>query len=245
MSAYYQTINGNKNYMKIYPLQSFGIGDIIFCQSLAAHWRGEGYHVVWGTEPQFVEGLTRAYHDVTFLDKRVLNIDYNIKDKRPYLDGVIAPIRWADQILRLPYTDCMRAKYMLYDLDYNIWRRNAMPFRDIDKERKLAELLGATGEYNLVSSHFGSDSRFNANISVDNGLPNIEMRTMKGYSLFDWCYIIENATNIHTVSSSIVYLLEILKLQAKEVHLYGRSIEPKTWYQNIEYLLSKKYIIHG
>jgi hypothetical protein len=250
--------------MTIYPLQEWGLGDIIFCQALSGHWIDQGHRVVWGVSPHFVEGLTRAYPEVTFLDSRLMKLDWNIKDRRPYLDGEIAPIRWADHILGVPYHHCMRAKYDMYGLDFNTWRdvkpeRHNTPFDN--KERLLFSEVSENYQrankldddalaavfnngYNLISPYYGSGSQFKANIAPNNGLPNIYMTSIEGYSLFDWSAIIENATTIHAVSSSIVYLLELLSLNATEVHLYGRHHEPKTWYKNIEYILTKKYETH-
>lgn len=232
------------NNTTIYPLQAWGLGDIIFCQGLAKHWREEGKRVVWGVSPHYVEGLTMAYPDVTFLDDRLLKLDWNIKDKRPFLDGTIAPIRWSDSIMCVPYSQVMRAKYDMYGLDWQMWR-DVMYKRTAVKEHDLYNQLTIQKEYNLISPYYGSRSQYRLNIEPDNGLPNIYMSSLPGYSLFDWSLLIEKATTIHAVSSSIVYLLELLNLQASEVHLYGReAIERDTWYKQIEYILTKEYEIH-
>lgn len=194
--------------------------------------------------PHFVEGLNRAYTRITFVDYRMLNIDYNTKKDVVVNSMRLLPIRWADQILGKPYRDVMRAKYDLYGMDWKEWKRFALPIRYMDKEKELAEKVGAVGEYNLINNYFGSDSKFNAQIEINNGLPNVNMQTFPGYSLFDWASIVENATNIHVASSSILYLLELLHLKAKEVHLYARKpIEPH--FDNVSYLFTKEYILHA
>lgn len=226
--------------MTIIPQQYFGAGDAIFIQSLLKQIGGK---VLYPILPQFVEGFNRAYPDVTFIDYRMLNINYESKVEVVQGDTRILPIRYADQILKVPYHHCMRAKYDLYDIDYTTWR-DVMFKRDVNREIELRNEVGAVGEYNLISCFYGSGAQFQKPIEPDNGLVNVYMRNIEGYSLFDWSYIIQNATTIHAVSSSIVYLLELLDLKAAEVHLYGRHHEPKTWLKNIEYLLTKKYEIH-
>lgn len=233
-----------------YPLQSFGIGDCIFTAALGKHWVDNGGRVIWGAEPQFVEALSRAYPFITYVDKRVLSIDYNVKVRMPYADGTIEPIRWSDSIMKVPYWQVMRAKYDMYGLDFNMWR-DVMYERDKDHEAQLYDMLVTLGYedptkgYNLISPYYGSNSQFKAPIEVNNGLPNVYMSTIDGYSLFDYSTLIENATTIHAVSSSIVYLLELLSLNATEVHLYPRHMEKDTWWKNIEYLCTKNYVIHG
>lgn len=234
--------------MIIIPQQYFGIGDCIYIQSLLRQLCEPGDKILYPVMQQFAEGLNRAYPDATFIDYKMLNIDYEKRTQVETLTHRILPIRFADQILGLPYTDCMRAKYILYGLDYNSWR-NTMFKRDMEREKELGIRLkfpfsDCVNGYNLISPYYGSSSQFKANIELDNGLPNVYMSSIPGYSLMDYSLLIENATTIHAVSSAIVYLLELLNLQATEVHLYSRHIEPDTWYKNIEYILTRNYIIH-
>lgn len=240
--------------MTIIPQQWFGLGDNIFTISLLQQI-AEGGKILYPVMQQNVDGLQRAYPDVTFIDYKLLNIDYEKRTEVKTLTSRILPIRFADQLLNLPYSSCMLAKYQLYGLDWQSWR-DVMHERSKMREQTLKEImlnkiheqtkkLGLTEyQYNLISPYYGSGSQYRANIEPDNGLPNIYMSTIPGYSLFDFSLLIQNATEIHAVSSSIIYLLELLPLQGA-VHLYPRErIEPKTWLQNIEYILTKNYIIH-
>lgn len=174
----------------------------------------------------------------------MLNLDYERRDDYE-LNGVrILPIRWADSVLKVPYRDCMRSKYMLYDMDFKTWRRDAKWHSDITRQALLFMELGIAGRYNLINSYFGSNSQFQADIKVNNGLPNVEMRSIPGFSLFDWEMVIKQAETIHTVSSSIIYMLEVMDLAASEVHLYVRK-PLESDFTTIDYLLEKhKYIFH-
>jgi hypothetical protein len=235
--------------MTIIPQQYFGAGDAIFIQSLLKQLAQPGDEILYPILPQFVEGFNRAYPDIAFVNYRQLNINYESKKEVVTADTRILPIRYADQITNRPYHHCMRAKYDMYGLDFNTWR-NVKP----DRNKKEGELLtsldighdinGVLNQYNLISPYYGSGSQFKVDVSPNNGLPNVYMSSIPGYSLFDWQFVIQHATNIYAVSSSIVYLLELLDLNANEVHLYGRHHEKDTWYKNIEYLLTKNYITH-
>jgi hypothetical protein len=232
--------------MTIIPQQYFGAGDAIFIQSLLRQIAQPGDRILYPILQQFVEGFNRAYTDVMFVDHHLIKVNYESKVELNVNGCRILPIRYADQILGVPYHHCMRAKYDLFGLDFNTWR-DVRPKADHDKQRELywrmvKEVDGT--DYNLISPYYGSGSQFKADIAPNNGLPNIHMTSLQGYSLFDWQMLIENATTIHAVSSSIVYLLELLDLRAIEAHLYGRHHEPKTWLKNIDYLLTKQYEIH-
>jgi len=227
----------------ICPVQRWGIGDIIFEQTLV---RAFNEPVIWVVQSAFVEGLQRAYPDMTFTD--VPPQGYNDMRKDEYtVNGVrFLPLRWADVMLNVPYRMCMQAKYLLYGLDWQIWKDMAMWRRDVPRETELREMLGiAEGEaYNLINRTFRTDNSGKVDISVNNGLRNIEMRSINGFSLFDWSGIIESATEIHTVSTSIIYILEMLELKAKSVDLYVRKPDEHN-FENIGYILQKhRYIQH-
>lgn len=234
--------------MTIIPQQFFGLGDCIFIQSLLKQV-AEGNKILYPVLPQFIDGLQSAYPDVTFIDYRLLNINYESKQEVKTLNHRILPIRYANEIMRVDYSQCMSSKYSLYGIDFNTWR-DVKPQRNKREGELLASLNigtdmnGLLNKFNLISPYYGSNSQFKLDIEPDNGLPNVYMSSIPGYSLFDWQLVIERATNIYAVSSSIVYLLELLDLKADEVHLYGRHHERDTWYKNIEYLLTKPYEIH-
>lgn len=198
-----------------------------------------GYKVIFPVEKHLVSGFSEAYPNVSFVPKEFVNIDWN--SKLDYeKDGVrYLPIRFAEQILKLPYKDVMKAKYMLYGFDWHDWR-NTMPIIDCVKTTELMHLLNVPTEYNLVSKFFGTNSQYKADIKIDNDLPVVEMTTIKGYSIFHWAGVIMHATNIYAASSSILYLLELLELRAKKIVLYARNpIEPH--FDNVSYLFTKNY----
>lgn len=232
--------------MIIVPNQFFGLGDIIFEQTLVRNMLKEGDKVIWPVAPAFTEGLNRAYPDFIFMDMNVLRLNMERKDEYEMNGARVLPLRYADYICKVPYHMCMKSKYMLYNQPWEQWKDKAMWTRDEQKEKALFEALCLKdGEsYNLINRFFRSDCTGNAAIEVSNGNKNIEMQPYKGFSLFDWAYVLENATEIHTVSTSIIYVLELLALKAAQVDLYLRIPDEKD-FRNIDYLLnSHKYILH-
>lgn len=224
--------------------QFFGLGDIIFCQEIAWQYLREGHKVIWPVEPHFVEGLNRAYPDIVFIDKNKLNIDYENRSFYQSGETMILPLRFADSITKVAYKDCMRAKYLLVSKPLSSWRSQAALFQRswISEYGLYANLNAKKKRYNLISPFFGSNSQFKASITVDNGLPNIELCTLPGRSLFDWVMLIENAAEIHAVNSSILYLLEVLNLEMP-IHLYQR-LPVERGFENVDYLFTKPYILH-
>lgn len=228
------------------PAQFFGLGDCIFIITLLRKLAGDTYKILYPVMPNYVEGLQRAYPDITFIPFTMVNVNYHCKEEYENEHYRYLPIRFAESVLGLPYTSCMSAKYSLFGLDYRTWKDNAKYERDFKLESLLMDSFKIEkGEkYNLINRYFGSDYQYKVDINVDNGLRNIEMQSdLKFISLFDWSSIIENATTIHVANSSILYLLELLELKAESVNLYCRKPQESN-FDNTSYLHSKEYILH-
>jgi hypothetical protein len=146
--------------------------------------------------------------------------------------------------MKLPYRDVMKAKYMMYDLPWQLWREHAMWVRNPSKEMGLINELGidVNMPFNLVNKRFGSSGERSVNIEVSNSFQNIEMRELAGYSLFDWAGVMFLAEEIHTVSTSILYMLELLPIK-KPIHLYVREGQ-ETDFSFVDFIFTKPYILH-
>lgn len=232
--------------MKVLIIQQwFGLGDIIWGQTIANDYINDGYKVLWPVKQEWVEGLQRAYPKVTFVDHELIPINY--ENKRLYEENgfTYLPMRFSESLMRKPYKFHMESKYSFLGKNWERWKEYAMPVRDRNRERKLMTILGIdiTGQYNFIATTFGSNGNRAIEIKTSNNFKNIELKYIEGYSLFDWCGVIEYAAEIHAVSSSTLYLFEILDLSAKSVHLYCRK-PIETNFAYVDFLFSKPYILH-
>lgn len=249
----------------IFPLQHFGIGDCIFTQTLINKLAG-GNSITWGVQPYFVDGLKRAYPSINWVDYTTLtDIDYNLKVDTAIGDKRIIPIRWSVDVMKVPYSQCMSSKYVMFGKSWERWKDKAMFARDAAKEQELynlvTKLLPAHViippekkrgrpksveipklKYNLINRYFRSDNSGMVDIKPDNDYPCIEMTSVKGYSLFDWAKIIEGATEIHVVNSAITFILELMDVNMP-IHLYCRKPD-EVDFKNTEYIFTKPYILH-
>lgn len=238
--------------MKIIINQPCGIGDIIFCMTIARRWKEEGHEIYWPVLPQFLEGLKRGYPDIIFMDWRTIKIDYERKDEHDtVIDGTqyrVIPLRWNVEIMNVPYFSCMSSKYSLFGWDFKDWKEKAMWWRDEEQENKLLDFYRSqslTEGYNVVNRIYGSDMKLSiplSKINPGNGQFCLPLMGDKNiFSLFDYAKVLENASEIHTVSTSILYLLELLDIQCP-IHLYERPTDPG--FKQVNYLFTKPYILH-
>lgn len=234
-----------------------GLGDILFIMQIAQEEVAKGNRVIIPVESHYAD-IARHFPGVEIVDMKSINFDYN--ERMPiYIEHLnkpwrVVPFRFANDILNVPYTDCMKAKYWFWDnLQGNIctndyWKnwRNFTFERFPDKEQELFEYLNPKNEpFNFINRNFRTNFSGKSPIKVNNGLLNIEMRPLKGYTLLDWSLILERASNIHTVGTSINYLIEKLDINCP-IHLYKRLPEERD-FKNYDYILdleNKKYIFH-
>lgn len=234
--------------MIVMPLQAFGLGDVIFSMRLVEEISFEygKCEIIWPVQKHFVEGLNRAYPYVKFIDESVISKHiFDIKQDT-ILDGHIRilPIRWSDSIMKVPYKYVMKAKYDMYKMDWRLWR-NAMYQRSNEREQRLfKDVLGLKQGmgYCLVNQNFTSNASRKSQIQPKTKMPIVNVKPIEGYSLFDWSYVIEQAAEIHTVGTSINYIIELLNIKASHVTLYKR-LPLENHYENYNYILEKhKYI---
>lgn len=231
--------------MGLVVLQPHGLGDHIFCISLV-HQIANRQEIIWPVLDHFIPGLRFAYPQINWV--RVGSLGRQVEEYKrigSVRGHTIAPIRWADQLTNVTYKDCMRSKYDLYGLDWNTWKDFTFK-RNHEKEAELFSdvlKLELDEPFRLINRRFTSLETKTVNIPESKQIRNIEMQSIKGFSLFDWSRVISRATEIHTVSTSLLYLFEMLPLCAEEVHLYCRKPD-ETNFENVEYIFTKKYQLH-
>ena len=223
--------------------QPFGLGDIIFIQNLVYTLKRFNNKVIIPIVPEYLS-VAQYLTEVTFINKDLLKIDYDCKEVQEDSSTCIIPLRWSILYFNSPYNDCMSNKYKMLGLDYNDWTDMSFT-RMYNKEKELFELLGLKegDKYNLISTSTGNKGLKPLKINVDNGLKNIEVKKIEGYTLFDWCKVIEQATTIHTIHTSINFIIEKLNTKAEEsneLHLYSRDGSIDNFLE-FEYLFKKKY----
>jgi hypothetical protein len=136
------------------------------------------------------------------------------------------PLRFANPIVRQlaphDYSDqyhTMLDKYRMLNLPEDMWKTLKWE-RNLDKENELYDLLIKDENYILINTKWSDGI---VSIETDSNFKRINMDILNGFTLFDWSKIIENASEIHTVSTSNLFLLETLTLRADKVHIYPRK----------------------
>ena len=220
--------------------QFFGVGDIMFIEPLMRMSFLDGHKVILPVLDKFYD-IRHHFPYIDVVMKGDLDIDYECKKIVETDDDIIYPVRWSREFFNSPLHCTMKNKYRMFGVDLEVWRSFTF-LRHYDRELELMKSLNIQGEFNLLNHNWHSFRDSYKDFNVDNGLQNIEMRFIHGFTIMDWAGVIEQATTIHSVNTSILYLLETLNV-TNDIHLYSRR-EDGADYKQTEYLRSKEYNLH-
>lgn len=207
--------------------QPAGAGDIFFSQKIGYHYLNLGYRVIWPVISQYsyfknyLSDIEYPCRDEEFDFKHIYND--SCKTLKTYEDGnILIPIESATG------SKIMSSKYEMIGLNHNDWKEYFNFKRNHQREDNLFSELGLSENepYNFVLNIYASppDSLIDSRVAVDDkNLKTVYMKPMEGYTLFDWCKVIEYSSYMYINDSSINYLIEKLNLRVKnKIRLWTR-----------------------
>ncbi len=228
---------------KVFVDQPGYLGDIIFVMAIAQKYAKEGYVVDYPVYDEYLESpsIQKNFPTINFA-----SINKFPNYKKYYCtklseDSEYIYLPFISNYLKNPCHNHMEFKYKYLNIPVSTWR-NVEITRDFNAENKLSLELGIKeGEkYNLVNEYH-KRAFVKAPIRFNSKNKNIFMSKIKGYNLFDWIGVMEKAESIHTVGTSIIFLMDAINTMPKEMHIYRRLAGDHSSYN---YLLNKKYIYH-
>lgn len=183
--------------------QRHSIGDILFLEPMFRHFlKMNGEKPIVPLRPHLT-WLSNYIDSAGFIDER------SYKDTARSLDTM-----HANQILRgLDFNDysdfenCMPDKYNLAGLDPLLWKNLEITFdsrRGIELFRKICP--NPEIPFILVNNNCQAGK---IDIKVG-GLPIVEMQFIPGYTVLDWFFVITQADQFHTVSTSTFYVMQAM-----------------------------------
>ena len=217
--------------------QPAGIGDIFFCQKIAQSIREETEYkkIIWPVAPTYsylneymiADGVEFIVETENFPYKDVYNSGnvYMVQTD----DLLFVPLQTADYVQKTSsrHNNPLGHGHMKYDfcnVEYLDWKEYFNFKRNEDRENSLIEKLGLdiTKPFNLINNNCGTYPNFakRDDLIPDNDYPNVYMDFIEGVNLFDWVKVFENAEEIHTVETSVYYILE--KLGLEKVYIYAK-----------------------
>lgn len=202
-----------------------------------------GYEIVWPLRDDilwigdYIEGINFCSRNDDFIGKEYYGQDLVIISPQFIYLGIMRPHLWS-----IGDNKIMSSKYHIMNMDWKNWSDNFTFNRKLDKEDNLYyNVLGLEddSEFILINNFYNTDNRNSNLLKADQfNIPVVELKIIDGYTLFDWCKVIERAKKIYTINTSINYLIDVLDTSFDEYVIYAHSEENK---KEIEYLFKKPH----
>ena len=210
--------------MNIKINQRGGFGDIFFTIKIGQRLVEMGHNVYWPVVPEYAAYIAEyvisdikwveAPNDATLLDIGRASWLVNWENKDDIYDKV------------------MESKYIYADRlfpgigSYDDWCQYLKINRNFEKEAELKDkiLKDINEPFALVNRHFATE-HIKLDMPIRSDLREVEINKVPGFTLFDWCGIIELAEEIRIPDSSFPYIVEILNTTDK-IYMYKRNEEP-------------------
>lgn len=223
---------GKNNMNKVCLInQPAGIGDVFFVQKIVDKFLSDGHNVVYPLEPQLM--FIKDYIKKENLLFYSLNENFPFKEhfnNISIVNGenfIYLPLKYADRFYN---GSCMEAKYKMVGIDFKGWQQHFKFERNIKKENELYyNILNLSDDsnYTLLSNTWGTQPNFaTKEIYYEPSDNIINLRFIDGYTIFDWCKVIENANQISIVDTSLNYIIDTLKLKSEKLFLNSRFTPP-------------------
>ena len=116
-------------------------------------------------------------------------------------------------------------------MDYNGWQNYFKFSRNEEAENILfydVLKLDDHVKYSFVNMLYASPPEVARKSFDASGIDSrvVEMSMVDGYTIFDWCKVIEKASQIYCVDTSLFYIIDLLDLKATRLEAYSKFDPP-------------------
>lgn len=208
---------------ELYIYHHLGLGDHIICNAIVRNYAKQNDKVYLFVKPH-------NFNNVEFMYRDLQNIDYLIGDDA-FAEKYVRENNISN-LLKIGFDNLDRninfdlSFYKLANIDFEKKWTDFYIDRDMEKEKILFDSLGIKeNNYIFINEDKNRGYVMNKN-KYRQDLPIITSDIQCG--LFDLCYTIENAKEIHLMESSIKCLVEHLNIKTDNIffHHYVRGYPP-------------------
>lgn len=225
---------------KITILSHQGLGDLILCNAIIRNY-SQGYDYVYVITPENnFKMIQYMYRDLD--NVKVIYIDWSEIVNNYHSDSKMQKLISKYNIYDSEFLKIGFVNFSINYFDEFFYNQIGLDFekrwsdfyikRDNDVELKLFNDLGLKEKsYILVNNQ---SSNGDIDIQIDNYIKNKDINiiftSQITNNIFDWCYVIENALEIHTICSAFKHLMDSLDLSKCDNLVYYYSSRDRNSY---------------
>ena len=221
--------------------QPLGLGDIIWVQPIVDVIITDGYTVYYPVGDAYYDIVSQYIVKDNLIWKKESEgfpLKDHYKDMNVFQTNneLYLPLSFSDR--HFPECSVMISKYYFLSIPIVDYRKHFEINRNYEREKKLISTYGLDGEYIILNQFFGTQSKarkfdLNVNKNIKIHTMSIEEDKKNQFHIFDWIGALQNALEIHTVETSLCYLID--KYCANKLHMYEKRTqeESNTYYRNV------------
>lgn len=199
---------------KILIHHHLGLGDHIVCNAIVRKIYSKNESVTLAVKPHNLISVQSLYKDT--------NIDFLVGE-----DHEIESLYEKYDVLRIGFENCNefnweRSFYKQMNIDYAERYTNFYIQRNFQAEKQLEDQLNLPNEFAFCNTLYSGGE---ISMKIKSSLSKIYLSKITD-NIFDWIGVLEKATEIHTIDSSIFHLVKQLNLNSKKYFYDIQSIVP-------------------
>lgn len=189
---------------KILIHHHLGLGDHIVCNAIVRKIYSKNESVTLAVKPHNLISVQSLYKDI--------NIDFLVGEDRE-----IESLYEKYDVLRIGFENCNelnweRSFYKQMNIDYAERYTNFYIQRDFQAEKQLEDQINLPNEFAFCNTLYSGGE---VSIKIKSSLSKIYLSKITD-NIFDWIGVLEKATEIHTIDSSIFHLIKQLDLRCQK-----------------------------
>lgn len=213
-----------------YIYHHLGLGDHIICNGLVRFFYQTHNQLKLFCKPHNFESVKFMYRDLN-------NFEVLQFENDALVENFIFNNRLQDSTIKVGLENCYPTEkgptfdqrfYEQYNINFDYRWDLFHVHRDYEMEKKIFDHYDVV-ENNYIFIH--DDNRFHINEKkiASNGLKIIRPEIGLTPNIFDYCLLIEKAKEVHTIESSLQFIIDSLNLNNENyVHRYARWVDPFT-----------------
>lgn len=218
--------------------QPAGLGDIFYLQKAVKLFLHNNYTVIWPVIKHFeyiknyikYPNLVFVNKEENFLFKDIYNKNYKQLMEESYGDY---------SVLTVPFVHAveMKHKYPMVNINCDDWKDFFKFERNHERELALKQKYNIQDgeEFIFVNNIFASPPDMHTRNIPLNTDKKVIYNDGEPCHIFDFCWLFENASELHLVESVFCYLVEVLQTKGK-LFMYSRVINGQQQHQNFNYI---------
>jgi hypothetical protein len=222
--------------------QPLGLGDILWVQPIVDHYINDGYNVIYPVGDSYYDIVSKYIHKnnlnwVRESDDFPMKFLYGMTDKVELGEDLYVPLTHAQAHNNL---SLMIGKYEFAGVPITDYRDAYEINRNYKREQLLIDTYHLMNDFIIVNEFYGTfphtkrhEIKLDTNVKIH--VMSVQQDIDNGFHVFDWIGALQKAQEVHSVGTSICYMMDKYCTD-NEIHLYERRTieEPRTYNQEVE-----------